>query len=47
MTDLAALMVTVQVSPNRPETVLHPLQPLRKTEPSAGVAFRMTVVPLM
>ena len=42
MTDLAALMVTVQVVP---ETVSHPLQPL-KMERELGVAVRVTTVPL-
>src|SRR2546428_11767983 len=42
-TDLAALMVTVQAAP---ETVSHPLQPV-KMEPRAGVAVRVTAVPLI
>ncbi len=40
MTDLEALMVTVQVAP---ETVSHPLQ-LVKVDPKAGVAVRVTTV---
>ena len=43
MTDLAALMVTVQVVP---ETVSHPLQPA-KTERKFGVAVRVTVAPML
>ena len=42
MTDVAALMATVQVVP---ETALHPLQPV-KMDPVAGVAVRVTTVPL-
>ena len=42
VTDLAALMVTVQVAP---ETVSHPLQ-LVKSDPVAGVAVRVTTLPL-
>ena len=42
VTDLAAFMVTVQVAP---ETVSHPLQ-LVKLDPVAGVAVRVTTVPL-
>jgi hypothetical protein len=38
VTDLAALMVTVQVAP---ETVSHPLQP-EDVDPVAGVAVRVT-----
>ena len=42
MTDVADLMVTVQVVP---ETESHPLQ-LVKLDPVAGVAVRVTMVPL-
>ena len=42
MTDRAARMVTLQ---NVPETASQPLQPV-KVEPKAGVAVRVTVVPL-
>jgi len=42
VTDLAALMATVQVVP---ETVSQPLQPM-KVEPKAGVAVMVTTVPL-
>ena len=42
VTDRAAFMVTVQLGP---ETVSQPLQ-LAKVEPLAGVALRVTVVPL-
>jgi len=42
VTDLAAFMVTVQVAP---ETVSHPLQ-LVKSDPVAGVAVRVTTLPL-
>ena len=42
MTDLAALMVTVQVVP---ETASHPLQPL-KLERRFSATVRVTVVPL-
>jgi len=42
VTDLAAPMVTVQVAP---ETVSHPLQPVR-VDPVAGAAVRVTTVPL-
>jgi len=42
VTDLAALMVTVQVAP---ATVSHPLQ-LVKLDPVAGIAVRVTTVPL-
>ena len=41
-THLTALIVTVQVVP---ETVSQPLQPV-KMEPRAGVAVRVTAVPL-
>ena len=43
VTDRAALMVTVQVAP---ETVSQPLQPV-KVDPPAGVAVRVTTVPLL
>ena len=43
MTDRAELIVTVQVVP---ETVSQPLQPVN-TLPKAGVAVRVTVVPLV
>ena len=43
MTDLAAFMVTVQVVP---EAASQPLQPV-KIDPLAGVAVRVTVVPLV
>ena len=42
VTDRTAFMVTVQLGP---ETVSQPLQPA-KVEPLAGVALRVTVVPL-
>ena len=42
MTDFAALISTVQ---ELPETVLHPLQPVKMFK-SAGVAVRVTTVPL-
>ena len=42
VTDLDAFMVTEQVVP---ETVSHPLQPV-KVDPVAGVAVRVTTVPL-
>ena len=42
MTDRAAFMVTVQVVP---EAVSQPLQPVKR-EPKAGVAVRVTIVPL-
>ena len=42
MTDRAALMVTVQVVP---EAASQPLQPV-KVDPVAGVAVRVTIVPL-
>jgi hypothetical protein len=42
VTDLAALMVTVQVPP---ETESHPLQAVR-VDPVAGVAVRATTVPV-
>jgi len=41
VTALAALIVTVQVAP---ETVSHPLQPLKR-EKRFGVAVRVTTVP--
>jgi len=43
VTARAVLMVTLQVVP---KTVSHPLQPA-KVEPAAGVAVRVTVVPLL
>ena len=43
MTARAALMVRVQVVP---ETASQPLQPV-KIDPLAGVAVRVTVVPLV
>ena len=43
LTARAVLMVTLQVVP---ETVSHPLQPL-KMDPLAGLAVRVTVVPLL
>ena len=43
VTDLAALMVTVQLVP---ETVSQPLQ-LPKVDPPAGAAVRVTAVPLV
>jgi hypothetical protein len=43
VTDRAALMATVQVVP---ETASQPLQPA-KVEPKAGVAVRVTTVPLI
>ena len=43
MTDLAELMVTLQVVP---ETASQPLQKA-KVEPEAGVAVRTTVLPLV
>jgi hypothetical protein len=42
VTDLAALMVTVQLAP---ETVSHPIQPVW-VDPAAAVAVRVTTVPL-
>ena len=42
VTDFAAVIVTVQVVP---ETVVHPLQ-LPKVEPLAGLAVRVTLMPL-
>ena len=42
MTDLAAVIVTVQVAP---ETVVHPLQ-LPKADPVAGLTVRVTLVEL-
>jgi len=42
VTDLAVLMVTVQVVP---ETASHPLQPL-KMERRSSLTVRVTVVPL-
>ena len=42
VTDLDALIVTVQVAP---ETASHPFQPL-KVDPLAGLAVRVTLVPL-
>jgi hypothetical protein len=42
VTDLAAVMVRVQVVP---ETASHPLQPL-KVERKSSVTVRVTVVPL-
>ena len=42
VTDRAAFIVTVQVVP---EAVSHPVQPM-KVEPVAGVAVRVTTVPL-
>ena len=42
VTDRAALMVTVQAVP---ETASQPLQPV-KVDPVAGVAVRVTTVPL-
>jgi len=42
VTDLAAVMVTVQVLP---ETASHPLQPL-KMEGRVAATVRVTVVPL-
>src|SRR5206468_10051874 len=46
VTDFAAVMATVHCSPNVPETASQPLQPFRKIVPSAGVAVRVTVVPI-
>src|SRR5439155_872720 len=46
VTDLAAPMFTLQISPNVPETASHPVQPLTNTEPRAGAAVRVTVVPI-
>ena len=43
MTDLALLMVTVQVAP---DTASQPLQ-FVKTDPPAGVAVSVTTVPLL
>jgi hypothetical protein len=43
VTAFAALMVTVHVVP---ETVSHPLQ-LAKVDPLAGLAVRVTAVPLV
>jgi hypothetical protein len=40
--DLAAFMVTVQVAP---EIMSHPSQPV-KSEPLAGIAVKVTTVPL-
>jgi len=42
VTDLDALIVTVQVAP---ETASHPFQPF-KVDPLAGLAVRVTLVPL-
>ena len=42
MTDFAALISTVQ---ELPETVLHPLQPVKKVK-GPGVAVSVTTVPL-
>jgi len=42
VTDLAAFIVTVQVAP---ETVSHPLQPVKR-DPATGLAVRVTGVPL-
>ena len=44
MTDLAELMVTLQVVP---ETASQPLLQKAKVEPGAGVAVRTTVLPLV
>jgi len=43
VTDLAALMVTLQVAP---ETALHPLHPAN-SDPAFAVAVNVTVVPLV
>ena len=42
VTDFAAVIVTAHVAP---ETVVHPLQ-LPKVEPLAGLAVRVTLMPL-